>query len=164
MTADERFPIGERVELGRERFEAEAIIAFARQFDPQRFHVDPEAARDSVFGGLCASGWHTTAVWMRHNLNHRARQEAAFEAAGLAPPLYGPSPGLRNLVWQRPVYAGDTICFFATATELRAMPARPGWSLLKSLAEAETEDGLAVMRFESAVLVQIPDRPAARLV
>lgn len=164
MSFEDCFPIGVRVLLGEHVFAEDEIIAFARRFDPQRFHVDPEAARDSVFGGLCASGWHTTAMWMRKNLEHRRRQEADLGRRGLAAPDYGPSPGLRNLKWTMPTYPGRTVRFYATAGEIRPMPTRPGWSLLKSLAEAETEDGTPIMRFDSAVLVQIPDRPAARLV
>ena len=68
MTLDEFFRLGEIVDLGSYTFEPEAIKAFARKYDPQPFHVDEEAARKSVFGGLCASGWHTAAAWMHCNL------------------------------------------------------------------------------------------------
>ncbi|HZE47840.1 MAG TPA: MaoC/PaaZ C-terminal domain-containing protein, partial [Xanthobacteraceae bacterium] len=57
--------VGERTELGQHTFSADEIKAFARHFDPQRFHVDEEAAARSHFGALCASGWHTTAMFMR---------------------------------------------------------------------------------------------------
>jgi len=150
------FPTDERLTLGSHRFTAEAIVAFARQFDPQRFHVDPEAAKKSVFGGLCASGWHTTAVWMKKNLEHRPVEEARWREAGLAAPTFGPSPGFRNLKWTRPVYAGDDIVFFLTVTGGRALSSRPGWHLLEHVGEAETADGKPAMRFESAVLVQLP--------
>ncbi|MDH4174634.1 MAG: MaoC/PaaZ C-terminal domain-containing protein, partial [Betaproteobacteria bacterium] len=61
----EDFKVGETVEMGRHTFTEEEIIAFARQFDPQPFHVDPQAAARSAFGGLIASGWHTCAICMR---------------------------------------------------------------------------------------------------
>ena len=61
----EDIAVGERAELGRHTFTAEAIKAFARRYDPQAFHVDEAAAARSHFGALCASGWHTAAVWMR---------------------------------------------------------------------------------------------------
>jgi acyl dehydratase len=61
----EDFKVGERAELGRHTFTEEEIVSFGRQYDPQPFHVDPEKAGKSVFGGLIASGWHTCAVGMR---------------------------------------------------------------------------------------------------
>ncbi|TIN46148.1 MAG: dehydratase, partial [Mesorhizobium sp.] len=68
MTLDEFFRIGTTVTLGPHTFEPEAIKAFARKYDPQIFHIDEEAAKKSVLGGLCASGWHTAATWMKLNL------------------------------------------------------------------------------------------------
>ena len=62
---------GTRTEIGKYEFTAENIIPFARKFDPQRFHTDPEAAKTSMLGGLCASGWHTASAWMalqRHSV------------------------------------------------------------------------------------------------
>lgn len=158
MTGLERhFVAGERHTLGSHLFEAEAIVAFARKFDPQRFHVDPVAARDSIFGALCASGWHTTAVWMKKNLEYRTVIEERWRDEGLTLPDYGPSPGVRNLRWLRPVYAGDTITCFLTTTKLRTLPRRPGWSLLEHVGQAENQEGKPVLSFDSAVLLRLPD-------
>ena len=68
MSLDAFFRIGETVELGSHTFTPDAIKAFARKYDPQPFHVDEEAAKKSVLGGLCASGWHTASVWMKRNV------------------------------------------------------------------------------------------------
>jgi acyl dehydratase len=70
--------IGRVTPLGSYRFTAPDIIAFASAFDPQRFHIDEAAARASLFGGLCASGWHTAAIWMKLMVAHRRRIEAAM--------------------------------------------------------------------------------------
>jgi acyl dehydratase len=61
----EDFQVGDIFDLGSTTVTEEEIIRFARQFDPQPFHTDPVLARDSIFGGLVASGWHTTAMFMR---------------------------------------------------------------------------------------------------
>lgn len=149
------FRLGERLTLGECRFAEPDIIAFAKQYDPQRFHTDPDAAEKSLFGGLCASGWHTCAVWMRFNVENIKRLTAEAEELGNTIPVFGPSPGIRDLRWRRPVYAGDRITFFRTGETLRPSASRPGWSVLVSLAEAENQNGEPVMDFQSAVLVQI---------
>lgn len=140
--------------FGSHVFTAEDIVRFARKYDPQLFHVDAERARNSVFGGLCASGWHTTAVWMKKNVEHLGVMQRRWAEAGLPPLEFGPSPGIRNLRWLKPVYAGEEIVFSSTALSERPLASRPGWHLLESVAEAETVAGEPVMRFESAVLVR----------
>ncbi len=100
--------VGERDEIGAHTFTAEEIKRFARAFDPQPFHLDEAAAEESHFGRLCASGWHTLAVWMKLNVRHlqrRARASARRPACRLA--RLGPSPGFDELKWLKPVYAGD---------------------------------------------------------
>lgn len=150
------FTPGQKMIIGTHCFEADAIVAFARKFDPQRFHVDAEAARDSVFGGLCASGWHTTAIWMKCNVAHINRVRAAFLASGKPAPEFGPSPGIRDLRWFQPVFAGDTITYARTVKRIRGHPARPGWSTLTTEAEAWNQDNKPVMSFQSSVLVWLP--------
>jgi acyl dehydratase len=86
VTLDAFFRIGTTVTLGSHTFEAEAIKAFARKYDPQVFHIDEEAAKKSVLGGLCASGWHTAATWMKLNLEARMDGGEALGPA-LAPCL-----------------------------------------------------------------------------
>jgi len=118
MTYFEDLRVGMRTEVGSHTFRADEIKAFAREFDPQSFHLDEEAAARSHFGALCASGWHTAAVCLRHIVLARQRQEAELRRRGEAVARTGPSPGLRDLVWPRPVYVGDTIA-------LRAVASRP---------------------------------------
>lgn len=96
MKLAELSPIGERVTLDTLHFSAEDIIRFARDFDPQPFHLDAEAAKNSVFGALCASGWHTGAGWMKCFLSHWAKEVKRLKLQGLEPPKLGPSPAFAN--------------------------------------------------------------------
>jgi acyl dehydratase len=125
MTYFEDLRIGDRAEIGSHTFTADEIKAFAREFDPQPFHLDEEAAARSHFGALCASGWHTAAVCLRHVVDDRHRRQAALHGRGEPVAKTGPSPGLRDLRWPKPVYAGDTISFATEIVELRDNPGRP---------------------------------------
>ncbi|TIP82894.1 MAG: MaoC family dehydratase, partial [Mesorhizobium sp.] len=154
MTLDEFFCIGVTVTLGSHKFEPEAIKAFARKYDPQIFHLDEEAAKKSVFGGLCASGWHTAATWMKLNLETGVEAEGARWAGAEPAPEFGPSPGFKNLKWLKPVYAGETVTFTRTALAHRPITSRPGWRLLTLRSEAFDSTGDKVIEFESAVLVK----------
>jgi acyl dehydratase len=155
MTAlDEYFRLGETITLGSHTFEAGEIKEFARKYDPQPFHVDEEAARRSVFGRLCASGWHTAAMWMRYNLKRREDVgETPWNGEGPRPE-FGPSPGFQNLKWLKPVYAGDTITFTRRAIGHRALTSRQGWRVLTIICSGHNQNGEAVLEFESAVLVK----------
>lgn len=155
MSGLDAFDIGRRNDLGTHRFTAEEIIAFARKFDPQPFHIDAEAATGSMFGGLCASGWHTTAVWMKKNVEFRDRWHDELKANGKSPPEMGPSPGFRNLRWHKPVYAGDTIQFFNTWLSARRRERKPEWGIVESHSEGFNQNGEKVISFDSAVLVRI---------
>jgi acyl dehydratase len=150
MTLDEFFELGVATPLGSHTFDAEGIKAFARKYDPQPFHVDEEAAKKSVFGSLCASGWQTAATWMKRNL---ATPGKAWAGPGPAP-VFGPSPGISKLKWLKPVYAGETVSFSRTALSYRPMTSRPGWLMLTVRAEGVDSSGDKVIEFDSAVLVQ----------
>lgn len=154
MSLEDYFRIGETVELGSHTFTAEEIKAFASKYDPQRFHVDEEAAEHSVFGRLCASGWHTCAIWMRLNLEHREDLEGRGWTGDGPRPAFGPSPGFSNLKWLKPVYAGDRITYTRRATGHRALATRPGWRMMTIVAEAFNGAGEKVLQFENAVLVK----------
>jgi Acyl dehydratase len=154
MSDDPDLKPGIRVILGQHLFTAEEIIAFARKYDPQVFHLDAEAAKNTVFGGLCASGWHTASTWMGCNVRFLAARAAERAKEGLPPLRFGPSPGFRNLRWHRPVFAGATITFAHTNTHLRATASMPGWSVLEGKAEAWNEKDEPVMTFDSAVMIQ----------
>ncbi|GEP02526.1 MaoC family dehydratase [Methylobacterium oxalidis] len=139
--------------LGPHLFTAEAIVAFARAYDPQAFHTDPEAARHTHFGALCASGWHTAAVWMKRMLATTAR-DAAFTAQRGPVPQFGPSPGFRDLRWLAPVYAGDTLTYATTLTDKRASASRPGWGLATIRNTARNQHGTEVFAFTGMVFWQ----------
>ncbi|WP_407946675.1 hotdog family protein [Pararhizobium mangrovi] len=152
MDLESWFASGRRLRLGSRHFDEAEILSFARKYDPQRF--DAEAARDTMFGGLCASGWHTTAAWMRANVDHWQARLAEARANGEAVPEFGPSPGFRELSWPRPVYAGETVTFHFAAIRSRALASRPGWHLMEHYGEGESEDGTLVMRFEGLFMVR----------
>ncbi|RWE59428.1 MAG: MaoC family dehydratase [Mesorhizobium sp.] len=155
MSLDEFFCIGVTVTLGSHTFEPEAIKAFARKYDPQIFHLDEEAAKKTVFGGLCASGWHTAATWMKLNLETGVEAGGARWVGAGPAPEFGPSPGFKNLKWLKPVYAGETVTFTRTALAHRPIMSRPGWRLLTLRSEAFDSTGDRVIEFESAVLVKV---------
>lgn len=125
--------IGQVNDLGTHTFGREEIIDFAQKFDPQRFHLSEEGGNDSLFGGLCASGWHTSAVWLRHTLDHRARIADSMIFRGERPAKWGPSPGFEKIRWLKPVFVGDTIRFTTTAERKIDSKSRPGVGLLVSL-------------------------------
>lgn len=152
-TLDRRLGIGETVALGSHTFEADEIKVFAAKYDPQPFHLSEEKAASSVFGKLCASGWHTAAMWMRFNV---ASFEAAVERSRDygEPIVFGPAAGLKDLKWMKPVYVGQTIDFTRTPESHRALASRPGWRLLTSRCEAFERDGDQVMTFKAMVLVR----------
>jgi len=95
----EDFEVGEAADLGSCSITEAEILTFARKYDPQPFHTDPEAARRSIYGGLIASGWHTCALMMRLSVEAARREEAA--ATG--------SPGLDSCRWLKPVRPGDVL-------------------------------------------------------
>ncbi len=125
----EDMKIGDRRELGSFTFTPENIKAFAAKFDPQPFHLDEEAGRNSVFGGLAASGWHVAAVWMKLTVANFKREAEARAARGEAPIAPGPSPGFDDLKWIKPVLAGDTLTYETEVSSLRLLDSRPQWGL-----------------------------------
>jgi acyl dehydratase len=124
--------IGQRRELGSFTFTAELIRKFATQFDPQRFHLDEEAGRNSLFGGLAASGWHVGSVCMKLLVADGQRHAAEAAARGEQVAVWGPSPGFRELRWIRPVLAGDTISFASEIETLRTSEKRPEWGIAQA--------------------------------
>ena len=146
--------IGVRTELGAYDFTSENIVAFAREFDPQPFHLSEEAARRSHFGALCASGWHTGAAWMSCLVASRRRATEAAEAANLPAPRLGPSPGFKDLRWSRPVYAGDRIAFSSTVEDTRASASRPGWGLVFHRNAGVNQHGDEVFSFQGCVFLE----------
>ena len=133
----EDFPAGDTKEMGSHTFTEEEIIAFARQFDPQPFHIDPAAGKNSFFGGLIASGWHTCSIAMRLMVDKYVSRSASLG-----------SPGLDNIRWLAPVHAGDTISYRRTITEARASASKPEVGLVNTRWEAVNQRGEKVMTME----------------
>lgn len=143
---------GKVIGLGSHVFTADEIIAFAKAYDPQPFHTDMEAATASHFGGLCASGWHSCAIWMKHYV---AAINALSAAQGLdVSQAFGPSPGFQALKWLKPVYAGDTIHFTTRVSEKRALASKPDWGLVSLQNEGVNQNGVTVLSFLSHVFVK----------
>jgi acyl dehydratase len=128
----EEMEIGARREVGSFAFTAEAIKKFAAQFDPQPFHLDEEAGRKSLFGGLAASGWHVGSVCMKLLVADAQRQMKEAAARGEEVAVWGPSPGFRELQWIRPVLAGETISFSSVVEAKRTSEKRPGWGIVQA--------------------------------
>jgi acyl dehydratase len=128
----EDIAVGQRREVGSFTFTADAIKKFAAQFDPQRFHLDEEEGRKSLFGGLAASGWHVGSVCMKLLVADSQRLAKEALARGETIAIWGPSPGFRDLRWIRPVLAGDTISFASEVETLRPSSSRPQWGILQA--------------------------------
>ena len=149
---------GSRYSIGSHTFEADKIIEFATKWDPQPFHTDAEKAKNSLFGGLCASGWHTASIWMK--LQRKATELRAKEAQsrGETLPEIGPSPGMRKLRWLKPVFAGDTVKYFNEIKSLRASSSKPEWYIMSSTIEAFNQNEELVMSFDSTVFLKLPPK------
>ena len=116
----EDFPAGEVVIYGAYEVTAEEIKAFAAEFDPQPFHLDEEAGRASILGGLCASGWHVCAIFNRLNVDaYLAR------SAGMG------SFGVEEVKWVHPVFPGETLSIRRTTLERRISTRRPEMGIIK---------------------------------
>jgi acyl dehydratase len=148
----EDFAVGEESVLGEHTFTREAIIAFARAFDPQPFHLDEGSGEASIFGGLCASGWHTAGVAMRKIVDWRDARRAELAALGEPLPPLGVSPGARNIRWPRPVRPGDTLTFRSRVQTLRETR-RPQWALVGMRTWGVNQDGHEAYSFEGTVFV-----------
>jgi acyl dehydratase len=134
---------------GRVRVEKEDIIAFARKFDPQPFHLDKEAARHSIFGRLVASGWHTAAMTM--SLIARADYRAAGGTVGL---------GFDSLRWPVPVVPGDELHIVSEVLEVRPSRSRPDRGLVKIRTQTFNQNGEVVQEVIGNAMV--PRRPAGQ--
>ncbi|MBI5132209.1 MAG: MaoC family dehydratase [Rhodopseudomonas palustris] len=153
----EDLQIGQRREIGSYSFTAENIVAFAEQFDPQPFHLDEEAGRKSLFGGLAASGWHIASACMRLLVLERQQEAAAEAARGEPVAVWGPSPGFRELRWIKPVLAGDTISYANVVESVRPSDSRPEWGIVQARNTGTNQRGELVFSFLATAFV--PRRP-----
>ncbi len=134
----EDFQVGDVVELGNRTVSEAEIIDFATQFDPQPFHIDREKAKDSFFGGIIASGWHTASLLMRMLVD-----EVLNGTISLG------SPGLEELRWIQPVRPGDTLHGRFTILEASTSKSRPNLGILRCKNEMLNQNGEVVMSFTS---------------
>jgi acyl dehydratase len=133
----EDFSVGEVRDLGHITPTREEIIAFASQFDPQPFHLDDEGGKASMFGGLCASGWHTCSMAMRLMVTNFLQETASLG-----------SPGLENIKWTKPVYPNDTLRLQTTVLETKPMGRRPDVGMTRNLWEMFNQHGDKVLQME----------------
>ena len=124
-------------ELGTTTVNADEIKDFAGKFDPQPFHLDEEAGRQSLFGGLCASGWHTCAMAMRLTVDGLLKHSSSLG-----------SPGLDSLKWLKPVYPGDVLSLRHTILESRGLRKRPDTGLVRSRWDLFNQKGEQVLEME----------------
>lgn len=140
----EDLKIGEDVELGSVPVTREEVIAFATRYDPQPFHLSDEAAAQTHFGRLAASGWHTAAMAM----GVIARHVLDTKQAGLG------SPGVDELRWLRPVYPGDTLTVRSRVLKITPSRSKPHMGSFRTAVTVSNQDGAPVMTFTSIVLMR----------
>ncbi|MEO5807746.1 MaoC family dehydratase [Devosia sp.] len=141
---DEVFP------LGSHTYSTEEIIRFAKAYDPQYFHLDPEAAKLSHFGGLVASGWHTVSIGHRKMVDALEAEEERLRALGEQPGVSGPSPGVNSMQFKVPVRPGDTVTYMLTVIAKRNSASIPGWGVLINRIDANNQRGEQVYTAELA--------------
>lgn len=130
----EDFPVGQVRDCGSRTVTLEEILAFARDFDPQPFHVDAAAAERSPFGGIIASGWHTASMAMRLQVD-----AVLSKAHSLG------SPGIDELRWLKPVRPGDTLSLKLQVLEARPSKSKPGQGSILTALTATNQHGEAVL-------------------
>ncbi len=138
------FHAGQVIEAGPHEVTEQAVLAFARDFDPQWFHTDPAAAEAGRWGGLIASGWHTCAIAMR----------LAVEAA-LAGSESFASPGLQYVKWLHPVRPGDRLRFCAEVIEARTATGRAELGILRWRWWLRNQDDTPVLELEATSLFDL---------
>jgi acyl dehydratase len=134
----EDFTVGQTFGSGRLRIDEEQIRRFASEFDPQPFHVDDKAARDTIFRGLAASGWHTAALTMRLLVEGELKPAGGIVGAGID-----------ELRWPRAVRPGDKLRVESKVLEVRPSKSRPEQGMIKVRTTTLNESGEAVQVFDS---------------
>ena len=139
--------MGQTFGSGRLRIDEEQIRRFASEFDPQPFHLDDKAARDTIFRGLAASGWHTAALTMRLLVESELKPAGGLVGAGID-----------ELRWPRPVRPGDELRTESEVLEVRPSKSRPGQGMIKVRTTTLNQNGDAVQIFDSGPN-NLPVRP-----
>lgn len=139
----EDYVSGTTFEYGEISLSADEIMEFARRFDPQPIHIDPEAAARGPFAGLIASGWHTASVMMRLLADHYISQ-----VAGMA------SPGVDEIRWLIPVRPGDRLSIRVTVLETKRSRSKPDRGIVRSLVEVMNQNREVVMSLKPLSIVR----------
>ncbi len=134
----EDFKVGDSFDLGSRSVTKDEILDFARQFDPQPFHIDEVLAKDSIYGGLIASGWHTASMTMR-----LLADGILVDAAGMG------SPGLDELRWLKPVRPDDTLSARMEVLSARASESKPDRGVVNSLIQVTNQKGETVLTWKA---------------
>ena len=135
----EDFPVGQTRQFGNYLVTRQAVLDFARQFDPQPFHLDDAAAAQSLFGRLAASGWHTCAMAMRMICD-----AYLLDSASLG------SPGIERLTWPKPVFPGDILHMRSTVVAARPLASRPAVGVVRTRSEMLNQRDEIVLSMEGA--------------
>ena len=138
---------GSIYEFGTISVTQEQILAFAKDFDPQDFHADPEAAKQTVFGGLIASGFHTAGLMMRLYADHYLSRVASLS-----------SPGVDELRWKQPVRPGDELSIRVTVVEARRSNSKPDRGIVRSFIEVLNQNHEVVMSMSALNLLLCRNR------
>ncbi|WP_159950359.1 MaoC family dehydratase [Rhizobium sp. 18065] len=139
----EDFTPGRRFGFAPKTISAEEIIDFAREFDPQPMHLSEEAGRASILGGLSASGWHTSSIFMRMMIDSYVLRSASEGA-----------PGIDLMQWRKPVLAGDTLSGHSTVEAARLMRSRPNLGIVTFQHELTNQRGQLVLSARNAIMLR----------
>jgi acyl dehydratase len=142
------FHAGQVIEAGPYALTEGEVLAFARQYDPQWFHTDPQAAAQGRFAGLIASGWHTCAIGMRLMTDAVLQGSESFA-----------SPGLGYVKWLHPVRPGDALTVRATVLEVRCAASKPTLGIVRWRWRMHNQAGVEVLDLEATSLFDL-SRPA----
>jgi len=142
----EDFAVGQTFRSGKLLIDKERIKAFGAEFDPQPFHLDEEAARDTIFGGLAASGWHTAAITMRLLVESDIKPAGGIVGAGF-----------EEFRWTHPVRPGDELHVESEVLEVRPSRSRPNQGLIKVRTTTLNQNDEAVQVTVGSLVV--PRRP-----
>lgn len=143
----EDYVTGRVHEFGSIQVAEAEVVEFARRYDPQPFHADPEAAKRTPFGGLIASGWHTAGLMMRLVVDHYLSHVASLA-----------SPGVDELRWTQPVRPGDTLSVRATVLEARRSQSKPDRGIIRTLFEVLNQRGEVVMSAKAMNVLRTRER------
>ncbi len=139
----EDYVAGSVHDVGSVTLDQKEMIEFAKRFDPQIFHIDPVQAKESMFGGLIASGWYTACVTMRVLVDNYVSRVASLG-----------SPGVDALRWLKPVRPGDTLSVRVTIVETKRSRSKPDRGYVRTSVEVFNQKGDVVMTWKSGGLVR----------